>query len=338
MLHRLPYTYTVVSIKKGHRKLEPHSFGGWVEVEIPHVSSGEAPVSMRWTERWAATAAEREVRWFEGSNWSVPFPARPSTPGSDFRPEDLARMGEIERQVISRRIRSPSFLLAYALATKQRYPELVQFLADNAIGEYDPAEIREAESSDRQMMEDNIIRGARNLLFVDGQLWVRDKEPCYGVHQHNTIKLEIHEASAAIPMEWNPGFNCLFRADRLDDALDLAREMGADDFAVPNRIEVLIPEAVQFRDEEDALRRSIGHVVQGSFSSLRDAPAETVQAWLALRESLRGDQVDMEAAAACLKRMSGFLDDNRDLKQVAERMQRRWELRPMETGQGFTGP
>lgn len=337
MLLRLPYTFTVVGTKKGHRKVEPHVFGSWMDFEIPDITSDDAAVSMRWIETRTNDEAVREVRWFEGANWSAALPRRPGMAAADFLPGDIANMGRLANEaIVGRRVGQPSHLIAYAAATGQEFGNLNRFLTfsrrdPSHVAEFDPAIIRETVSSDRREMEANLVRGAGNLLFVDGSLWLRNKEPCYAVHEHHAGMVTINESSADIPQRWYPASNNFFRADRLDDAMDFAADLSGLAATAPSRIDILIPEAVQYRDEDDALRRSAGHIVEHTFERLRHAPSAIVETWLAVRDSLANGETDFNEVADHLKGMSNFVKNDDDLRRVIERAERRWNLRPLET-------
>lgn len=325
MLYRLPFTFTALSIKKGHRKMEPHVFGDWALVEIPHVTSEDAPVSMRWQSAWTNRQVTHEARWFEGSNWAPAIPRDARVPTPDYTHEDLARLKTTSR----RENGFSSHLLAYAKATGQDFGNLNRFLTGHErdpsrVTAYDPESLKRIERSDRQQMHDRLVQEAANLLFIDGLLWVGGKEPCYAVHGFNEGGITIQNSASDIPDNWIPSSNNFFRADRLDDAIDFASEKSDVPATVPFRIEVLMPEAVLFDDEAFSIRRSARWIVDNTFENMKDAPAEAVRAWLRLREA-----TEPEEAAEAMAEIQPHLQNESHL-QVAETALRRWDFRPIE--------
>jgi len=337
MLYRLPFTFTAVSIKKGHRKMEPHIFGDWALTEIPHVTADEAPVSMRWQTSWANKQVTHEARWFEEANWALAIPRDPRVPTPTYGHDHLAKLSDTAKREGGR---FSSHLMAYSSATGQDFGNLNRFLsfsrtAPGRVDEYDPADLREVSQSDRQPMHDRLVRHASNLLFVDGQLWVRGKEPCYAVHDHNAGMVTIQNSVSDVPEAWCPSNNSFFRADRLDEAMDFAAERTGNPATAPYKIEILMPEAVLFDDEGFALKRSARHIVDKSFESMKNAPANAVRAWLAAREAGNGKSMDMEAVVSAVSEMSNYLKDE-ELRQIAEQAIRRWDFRPI--GNEFPTP
>lgn len=335
MLCSLPYAYEVDLMLKGHRTFTTFPFGAWMEVEIADVASTDAPVSMRWTQDAHGEAIEREARWFDGDNWQPAISGWPNPPGKEFTPEDFRRMGPLERGALLSEGRD-TLLAAYARATRQSYVSLRRHVGSAtqlvSLEETDTSRIRKIGTSNRQKMEDRIVRAANDMLFIDGRLWVRGKEPCYTVVRHKPREgiVSVYGSAADMPTEANPETMDMFRADRFDDARDLAFDLIGEAAGMPDRIEVLIPEAVLFRDEEDALRRNADHIVEKTYPDVRRAPEDFVLAWLALRESVAKRKTDMDAAMDCLKRMSGFLPEDSFLRAAANRMIKRWNLRPLE--------
>lgn len=336
MIYRIPFVYTVAGTLKGHRKVEPHLYGDWVDVEIPHVVARDAPVSMSWNQDFPAQEPLRhELRWHEDGNWIRAFSDSGHRDPIHFVADDFARLAESETQHIRNRTGSSHLELLAKVTGQDRYT-LRGFVCgttyrEHGIKEYDPSTMRQHFYNNRAEIEAEVTAKARNLLFIDGSLWVRGGEPCYAVHSYQRGRVEIFPSTTSIPEAWNVVANNFFRADRLEDALDLASELaGGTEARAPELIEVLISEAVQFDDEGEALLRASRQAVDKGTELLRNGSAERVTAWLALREALKAEHPNLDDAMACLRRLGDQMHETSDIRKAADHVERRWNLRPLD--------
>lgn len=332
MLCRIPYTYTVAAIMKGCRKIEPFVFGAWTDAEIPDISACDAPEAISWKERRFGQTVRRATRWFDGSNWTLPLDC--ANCEQHIEAGDFGRLPVLETQaLIDRRGREPSYIVGGA--TGQDISDLRAFLSSRGmIEEANPSDIREMHYSGRQEAEDRTLRGARNLLLIDGTLWVKGGEPCYVLSSPGRNAPEHADASIGISAfpgsDWSSFAMNFFRADRLDDACDFLREIsGREQVSVPETIEVHIPDAVQFDDEKEALLRCASQTVSGQADMLRHSSTESVLTWLALRDGSESHDPDLEALALHLAEARRTFASHGQAAAAIDQALRRWDLRPL---------
>lgn len=329
-LYRIPYVFQAAATLKRHRNIEPYMFGAWTEAEIPHVSSDEAPVALAWEEQLNGRNPVRHVtRWHEGQNWvpadmDIAYRSRAS-----FTPDDLGRLPELEHQSIRDR-RGFSHLQALANATGQDYYRLRRFVVTAEVPGFKDTDIREVHHSDRVETEELVLKGCRNLLFIDDQLWIGGYEPCYAASA-----LETAAASVKVATPGNNWRNVLsiglFRADRLDDAADFAREISGNPDAdvTMERIEIIIPEAVTFADEEHAILQAGSQALSKAVRNLHLASTESLIVWAALRDGLARSDICTEEAARLLVDLAKAFPHNHDIGRIADIATRRWNMRPL---------
>lgn len=337
--YRIPFIYQTAAVRKGGRKIEPLRFGAWADVRIPHVASDDAPASMLWLEIYPGREAhQRETRWFEDDNWEPAVPGSAIHKAVPIHPGDFDRLREIENEQV--RTNSPSSTLqSLARAIGQDYYELRSFVCNkqsqNRIVEHDPHEIRETLWSGRAEAEAAVTARARNLLFIDGVLWVRGGEPHYQILTGENSRTPEGTAVISPATEVYPNHsayhNSFFRADRLDDAIDFARrEHGARDVRIESRIEVTITEAVRFDDEGELLCRTALQAIDEGMKSLRTCSTEQAMAWLSLRDCLAREGRTNEDMADCLREYAEAAGTNPAIALPIGRTLRRWGLRPMD--------
>lgn len=338
MLCRIPYTYTAVATLKGHRNPEPLLFGAWTEADIPDLSGLDAPEALAWRETlFGGVAVRKATRWHDGANWSLPVDY--GNADAAISAEEFAGLARLEDLALRNRTgRGPSDVVGRA--TRQDVNDLSRFLNPRGpVKEIDPAGIREMHHDGRREAEDRAILGARNLLFVDGKLWIRGGEPCYALSVPGLNGPEHQEPAVGVSQQPHPQWSSyamsFFRADRLEDACDYLLEItGANGVRIAGEIEILIADAVLFDDEKEALLRCARETVANRTEWLPHASEEAIMAWVALRDGLKQDEPDAEVMADRLAEARRTLAVNGQPAATIDKALRRWELRPIP-GESF---
>lgn len=331
--YRIPFIYQIAGIRRGGRKVEPFLFGAWADVQIPSVASGEAPVSMSWSDRHPDLGIHpRQTRWFEEANWEPVDLGSPDRAAVPLRAGDFHRLREIEKNHAMRNV-GTSPIERLAKATGQDYYDLSSFLlggnSSHGIVEFDPSDMRETLWSGRAEAEALLEDKARELLFVDGDLWIKGGEPHYGIRRTPAGGVVV-VPDEGIHRNYPAYHSSFFRADRLDDAIDFARrEYGADDVRIASRIEVFIPEAVQFDAEGELLERTARQAIDKGMRFLRTCSTEQALAWIALRDCHGRKGGDHDELAERLREY-GNTTSNPTIALPVARTMRRWDMRPMK--------
>lgn len=333
MICRIPFIYSAAVVLKGHRKIEHAVYGAWTDVEVPETFGDDAPVALSWLERRPHLEPRlRETRWFEDSNWKPADAGTPYRKPVPFHPAHFERLRELDRAHAADHA-GFSHLECLAMATGQRYYELRSFVGEHDIREYDGSLVRELLYSGRGEAEAAAAEAAKNLLFVDGCLWIKGGEPHYALVIPGLNCNPGQPCSVIVSEYRHPGASVIhdnrFRADRLEDAVDLARDIsGVQEIQVPSRIEISISDAVQFDDEGEALSRAAAGMVEKGQEVLRHASFGAVTSWAALRDASEAG-ADSAALAELLADFRDRFPQHHDIARTVDHALKRWDLRPV---------
>lgn len=334
MLFHMPYIFDAVVVDKRCRHASHGYFGDRHPVEIEEVSGSEAPVAMRWDVRKGdCDPFTCETRWFDNRHW-IAFGSHEDP--SPHKP--LATEMEIE---------NPYHYVAAVLRYDYHRLEALKGFLQGKLPGFNPDDVREVHMVDRESGVLGAERAAGRLLIVDGYLHVPSHEPCYelsirdrlvGGEQRPSawIAVDLHRNNQRSPFE-----RPRFRADRPQDLRDYFRErFPRHAMRSSDRIEVLLPQSVNFEDDRHAVvhtaRRVIGSFShaedkQSGFEMLREMRAEDAVQWFLLRDALAADGGGEEAAMAIAARLGDLsrgMPESR-LREEANDAIRRWEMRPV---------
>lgn len=326
MRFELPITFEAKVLPEGRRRAVTKTYSENLVVDIPEVSSSEAPASVSWVTRKTnrkPDGTRLEALWLGDRNYMLPFGSK-----SDNRLP-------IERQI--------SKLLIQKFGP-QDISEATPFHRDRPLVDIvDGREMEHKLSSLRDL--------ADGLLLVDGKLHAAVGTPTYRIN-----RMDVDLGNRTYTFKPFPGLtgtlNVLFYSA---DEFELMREenfgnraRGAN-FADMMEVDILIPEALEFNGPAvDVLNASVV-VLQESFHSVKgavlneDENAPEVKGWHLwgnLRDALneaRHNQGDDEVSALC-NALEDFVEytcfDFTDPKYTPRKVRQnivRWQERPVET-------
>lgn len=326
-----PYIFDAAVIEVKRRNPCHRYVGGWRNVEIEEVSGLDAPVSMTWTK----AGDHNHVRWHRDHHY-VPFLGRVEPSAK------TARSDYVEGRV--------PYDVALACLDLSRHGQLA--LQDHYEGKLAPIHDRQVKevywtNEDIVMMEAEAGAGA--LLLVDGELYIRSREPRYRIgfwQGHATVSVSAHfRNSYERTTERNPRACAVFSAARLDDAMVHAATR-AEEVRVYSGIEVHMPDTLTFDDETFSLEMTARRLVYGdatryglrcelsesALTQLHAVDAAEAMSWFRLRDHLtaahaRG-RLDVDGIASEMRVLAEALPDG-PFKEEASAALQRWDLRPL---------
>lgn len=325
MRFELPITFDAKVLPEGRRRAVTKTYSETLVVDIPEVSSSEAPTSVSWlvgrTNR-NPEGTRREALWFEGRNYMLPFGAK-----SDNK---LPTEKQISKLLVQR-------------FGAQDHSDAPPFHRDRPLVDLvDGREMEQKLSSLRDL--------ADGLLFIDGKLHSAVGTPTYQIN-----RMDVDLGNSTYGFKPFPGLtgtlNVRFYAA---DEFELMREEHYGNRARRDisqewlPMEILIPEALEFNGPAvDVLNASMV-VLQESFPSVSEAirndneGAPEVQSWHlwgALRNAFdeaRYTQGDEELSLLC-NALEDFVEytsfDFTDSKYTPKKVRQnivRWQERPVE--------
>jgi hypothetical protein len=335
MRFRLPFGYDAVG--KVDREIQDgHNYRiAWHDLEIEEVEPVNAPVATRW--------AGGETIFLNGRHYAkVGHVTRPfSQPGSpwlvDISTDDMKELAYAD---LSKRSRIPALELVISTFSQLQYRAFDEFNVKRR--EKKPPQFIWSNIDERRAEIDSL---SETLIVVDGQVLIVVNEPIYRLSNWRdkaTIDV-ILISPTAINMRRDREKFYFFRADRFEDALDLAhRSAGAVDVRPSAPIEVLIPNSIQACDDLQALLDAAEEVLElGKRYVLDTISTEQAMTWLRLRDTTRLPIQQLDGHDLLLEHLSAFLvvlrtlpnNWDQQLKRIGQQIER-WQMRPVTSARG----
>lgn len=284
MLVDIPLNYSAEIRMPRHRVFRPARIKHTHTVKIAELSEAEAPVVCRrlvTAHLGEASPPTETVRFHDGKFWrTLPNNWRSDSPEDHwFNPAVYAEL-----------IASPNSGDSDHSVPFRNYDHISsKAFADR--GATGAAEIR---ADDLDAIIADVDRRIANLMIVDGIVYQLASEPVYVISQRG-----LYEASHLAPALQIP--RRVFRADQFDEMLaqafncnidELAEELGNDLLEHEKfRPEVLMPGVLEWDARREAVRISIGSILESARGKAADMDVETFSAFAQLRDR------DVEPAA-----------------------------------------
>lgn len=266
---KIPVAYSCEVLEFRKRKKVRKDFGEWLEADIPDIPSEDAPVALRWKNPdhpvygtyndglLNRTGETMETRWYDGSHW-MPFFEKQNEDRAEGK---IIQSADIQGLLDAGHLHNLPFF-----GTDWRMSEILR-------GEISPLkeeDFKEVDFSGRDEELDRLSRTLNDLIFVDGQLWQRKREPVYDASRINWFENAGREGSYPIRFipnavddngKYERKLEDLWRADQYAELCERLPEDIRERIVGPE-IEVLIPESLKYDPHGLALMAAVGTALE----------------------------------------------------------------------------
>ena len=248
----LPFRYNAEVRLKRHRTPRRVTLISNVEMEVPAVTSADAPVALRLRQTSPSKKADKtiELRWFQDRLYR--------------------RAPDINAFL------SPTGFLADAQWDPDRHG-------------YDPSDVADVVSNQRQETVAEIKKITSDMIAIDGETWYPTNEPTInienrtGLGEPEVFHLFVDSDSSLM----GQSFGC-YRADELDVAVeDLKRLRPGATVTIDSNYDVLIPEALSQPIGHRLLSEASWAFLREMDHDLFEKPEEYLIAFARLREATK---------------------------------------------------
>lgn len=331
MIFTVPVVYEAKIIRPRCRNEERVLCGEWVEVHVAEVSDIDAPVALRWTDKYARDSVNgiKETRWYDDRHFE---PSAYHASGQDSEHLDMERL---ERMCLSG--------VHYANPLTSGHDWQIRECANGKYKPISELEARTVISCERESAIQKAYAKAAETLIVDGMIWTARDEPVYrvarsGGFHDDYVFLDVVGTESMSDKQQHG----VFRADRFDDACEYANGLTANPGnMIDRRIDVFIPESVTYDDETPAFLEAAEDAIKWHKDRLGDQGRPQIEAWLDLRDAYEAavGEADAEHLLSLERALVVYRDVALDRwpQERLDRALQRWSMRPMvlDLGQGY---
>lgn len=306
------------AIKKRARTNKSTTCFTWVTHTVQDVTDAEAPIALQWQQthghQYTKVAPDLvQLRYFDGRLW------QPATQTHNSHiPVDAKSV-----------IDDP---FGYNPLLKWSNYHSLNLVKQGKIPEFNVNDFRyyDAQAWEKEIRDQ--VERQNEFLIVEGQFWKTAKEPTYHIKDSG-----FYDTYQYLEITQNPAsFRNTYRIDRFDDVLEAIGKSSTEEDKDYTRVDVLIPEAVQFDDERLALTETLKRIIEWK-PDLEDDNRSTIESWLEARDTinaLNGKFSDEDAEAAItasqLYTTLKYSDERSYRKTSFEEGIQRWQIRPIE--------
>jgi hypothetical protein len=307
----------------------------WHEIDIEVVEPVDAPIATRWSSGETVFLNGRHYARLSHVTrpyWSPPTPWLPDIGPSDFhalKDADLSSRSKIPALDVLISALSPRQTSAfYEFNVKRREKRPPQFIWTNA---------------DKRRAE--IDKKAQEFLIIDEKVLIATKEPVYRLSSvRNTTKIDvILNSPTANDIRRDPEKFNFFRADRFEDAIELARRWSRNgELSVCTPIEVLIPNSIKALDDLQAILDAAHEALKiGESLVLSCMSTDQAMTWFQLRDATRFSLKQLNDNDLLSERLSAYIamlrsfpgNWNKQLESICQQLER-WQMRPITSVRG----
>lgn len=299
--------------------------GSYEAFEIPVIDEIDAPIAIHWERGKSQIDSVHAIRWHNDCHWQ---------PATALDLDNMQRMVHIPADRLHEQ---DSKTHIWSALLEYYESPIFRVLGDQPIINYKEGRIPDASTvpvnrimhnGREREIEEIQSTLSESVIVVDGMVWTKVPEPVYRPHLDRRGQVD----GKITPQMYAATTN--FRIDRYDDFVGfLERSYPGLQVTLPPRAEILIPEAINYRDEELSLIEHCRVAIDSGFQHIRNVSHEDSKSWFSLRDLYlsASSYDDLDDLADALRRFGEeCVEDN--LSAYVERSLERWDMRPIDGG------